>query len=545
MRRQCPNTYRRVPCGLLSLFVLTSIALAGAPIDSQVARDESLLKKFGFEPNVVGIEQLLRSLTPDAIDAREIEQLLDQLDDPQFTVREAATKALINLPRVPADLLRKATESNDVEVRFRAKLVLDSRATQEQRWNVIRTRVAAAGLRLIPSKRLSISLKLLLDSILHLPGEAEHQACVNAILTTAQSKDVKLLQSVLRSGKEPVQIVVLRTLPRIAPAVALDSLPTYTRSDNRQIAFAALHGLAEIGDRRCLDQLVKNLDAQDRFTSARSLQLLRAISGENFGLNLFADRSEQTESRLAWDKWLAERRKAVPRTAPNRYTPLLLRPLAESIELGLIAHYTMDQDEAGKLADASPKHHHGSIHGVYRFVDGPHGKALRLEGAGSAQPQGGHAAIPFIDFNKLKAFTVALWVKHERLSYDHGEAFICYGCDQGTTFKGSLCIGTFFDQIHFRVGDGMLVIPHEKADHDRWVHYAMAFSDGHLRVYKDGILANESAIVVNVHGNKAALGRHWWTGGSQSSTRFIGALDDARVFERALTNEQIKALAKP
>ncbi len=72
----------------------------------------------------------------------------------------------------------------------------------------------------------------------------------------------------------------------------------------------------------------------------------------------------------------------------------------------------------------------------------------------------------------------------------------------------------------------------------------MAFSDGQLRVYRNGNLANEGAVAIKVYGNQAALGRHWWTGGTQSSTRFIGALDDVRVYDRALTIEQITVLAK-
>ena len=70
----------------------------------------------------------------------------------------------------------------------------------------------------------------------------------------------------------------------------------------------------------------------------------------------------------------------------------------------------------------------------------------------------------------------------------------------------------------------------------------MSYKDGELTVFKDGNPERSQKLEIAMKGDEAALGRHWWSGGRQSSTRFIGALDDIRIYERALDGAQIKRL---
>lgn len=86
------------------------------------------------------------------------------------------------------------------------------------------------------------------------------------------------------------------------------------------------------------------------------------------------------------------------------------------------------------------------------------------------------------------------------------------------------------------------MIPQPPEDLERWMHYAMSYRDGELRVFRNGKLAATKELAVDVKGNQAALGRHWWSNGFQTSTRFVGALDEIRVYGRSLTDEQIHRL---
>ena len=52
----------------------------------------------------------------------------------------------------------------------------------------------------------------------------------------------------------------------------------------------------------------------------------------------------------------------------------------------------------------------------------------------------------------------------------------------------------------------------------------------------------ESLSDVSSTPNHAALGRHWWSGGSGSSTRLVAVFDELRIYDRALIPTEILSL---
>ena len=46
----------------------------------------------------------------------------------------------------------------------------------------------------------------------------------------------------------------------------------------------------------------------------------------------------------------------------------------------------------------------------------------------------------------------------------------------------------------------------------------------------------------SVQYKKSAIGRHWWSGESQSSTRLTCVFDDVRIYDRALSAAEVQAL---
>lgn len=91
-------------------------------------------------------------------------------------------------------------------------------------------------------------------------------------------------------------------------------------------------------------------------------------------------------------------------------------------------------------------------------------------------------------------------------------------------------------------------IPFDPAtEQNRYVHYCLVHdSDGDTGVtkaYRDFTLAGEQAesVVVGGESGMAALARHWWVGGSV--TRFTGIIDEVRVYNRALSEDEISDLA--
>jgi hypothetical protein len=105
--------------------------------------------------------------------------------------------------------------------------------------------------------------------------------------------------------------------------------------------------------------------------------------------------------------------------------------------------------------------------------------------------------------------------------------------------EDSLGIAHLNGSLIFRVGGGQISVPYDAADRGRWVHYALTYRDGRLAAFRHGRLLGETPARISIDGDRAAIGRHWWSSGAGTSTRLQGAVDDFRIYDRALSAEQI------
>ena len=105
-------------------------------------------------------------------------------------------------------------------------------------------------------------------------------------------------------------------------------------------------------------------------------------------------------------------------------------------------------------------------------------------------------------------------------------------------------ISHFNHEVYYRVGGGWSNVRFDDSDLNRWTHYALTFRNQWLRAYRNGRLIAEREARVRIVGKQAALGRHRWHHGGMSSTRFIGEMDDVRVYDRALSDAEIRFLTQ-
>ena len=74
------------------------------------------------------------------------------------------------------------------------------------------------------------------------------------------------------------------------------------------------------------------------------------------------------------------------------------------------------------------------------------------------------------------------------------------------------------------------------------MHYSLVYANGTMYAYVNGRLIGSKRQEVRITGDFAAMGRHWWEGGAKTSTRFQGALDEVRIYNRALSQSDILEL---
>ncbi|TYB96552.1 MAG: LamG domain-containing protein [Kosmotoga sp.] len=210
---------------------------------------------------------------------------------------------------------------------------------------------------------------------------------------------------------------------------------------------------------------------------------------------------------------------------------------------GLIAYWGMNQGvQADKtLVDESGNNRDGTVKNEFDVVNGVLGKALYLYGEGYCTSSGGHVMLPYINFEVMNEFTISLWVKEDGLSHYHGEGYIFAG-DTSYSDSGRLTIGHYTGDLCFSVGEGKegtLRLSFKDEYISDYIYYCLVYKNGISKAYINGEKVGEIENEISIDGEKFALGRHWWY---STSTRFIGAIDEVRIYDKSLSESEIDKL---
>lgn len=218
---------------------------------------------------------------------------------------------------------------------------------------------------------------------------------------------------------------------------------------------------------------------------------------------------------------------------------------------GLIAYYPLN----GTVNDSSGNGNNGTSLGAMTTFDrfGNLNKACLITGNTGIDGSGIRVEIPDV-VKGLASASVSIWVKEDTLSYWHGESYISFGSGTASGL-GWLSIwhvgsSTTVDSLSFELSDSTrlyrITFPFNATFRHLYKHYALILdgSSGIFRAYIDGSLigtaqtAGKNIYTNAIHGG---FGIHWWDVG-HSSTRFNGAIDDVRIYNRALSDTEIQAL---
>lgn len=212
---------------------------------------------------------------------------------------------------------------------------------------------------------------------------------------------------------------------------------------------------------------------------------------------------------------------------------------------GPVLHLTFDEGSGATARDASPGARNGVIHGQPQWADGKAGKALLFDGKDDYVEI---ADIQGIDFNK--SFTITAWVKS---GADDDSSRTIITNVRGTEERKGFAVfddrklhtinvyRTTADQSNYESGlPGFF-------EKDLWVHMAVVadFEGNMLRIYKDGAPA-AAAKRSDVRRNNWNSGKMLRIGAELRKPKaplyFTGAIDEVRIYQRALSPAEIKAV---
>jgi hypothetical protein len=214
-------------------------------------------------------------------------------------------------------------------------------------------------------------------------------------------------------------------------------------------------------------------------------------------------------------------------------------PLAPGKELeGLVGWWKLDDGSGTKLQDSSGQNRHGSLFGESEWEKGRVNQALRFRGN---QPR---ASVPSDEALRLTGdMTVAAWFFLESRSTDWVRLV-------GKGAPDTRNYGLWLEQppgnrILFQMGESPAthtnVFASGTSEVGKWCHLAGVVKDATLTLYVNGKMSSSQprVKVPPTSTDPLTLGAAGFHGG------LFGLLDDVRLYNRALSDQEIEQLANP
>jgi len=211
-------------------------------------------------------------------------------------------------------------------------------------------------------------------------------------------------------------------------------------------------------------------------------------------------------------------------------------------QAGLLAHWKLDEGKGSTAEDETDKLK-ATLHGG-RWVEGIKGQALQFDGDGDYLDYGDTEEL---NFQAGDAFTFSGWVKSK--AQTGGIVSQRNSKEEGAVIDLTLTGGKLQALVR---ADGKVVCANVagKAINDgEWHHFALTRDRGRtIELFIDGVSqgkASQADAEGSITTNLRALGseRLWVQTKFPTPPQLIGAVDDFRVYDRALSVEEIRKLA--
>lgn len=213
------------------------------------------------------------------------------------------------------------------------------------------------------------------------------------------------------------------------------------------------------------------------------------------------------------------------------FTPFLADAL-DTKDKDLLLYFSANDSNGKVVKDISKNKNDGEVVGTVKFDKGKLGDAMFFSEAGEIKA-------PHIALND-KSFTVSMWVKPERKGGDQQCVFSQTQVNaQNTSLHYRIYSGSGNVRMGFYGND--LDAP-AAAEAGKWVHicFWLNVEKKSRKIYIDGKMAVEDAGKAGI-AYKGAAGDTMVGSWGATGQKFNGAIDEVQLWDRALTEQEIKA----
>lgn len=208
----------------------------------------------------------------------------------------------------------------------------------------------------------------------------------------------------------------------------------------------------------------------------------------------------------------------------------------QDLTRGLVGHWKFDEGKGSIVRDVSGRDNHGTVMGGAKWVEGRIGGALQFDGTDD------FVSIPNeSDFDITGSVTVSAWILVKEFT-QAWQGIVTKGDRAWRLHRANQTEGVGFatsDLSRGQVGD--LAGNKDVAD-GQW-HHVVGMLEGNKRlIFVDGVLdaSTNSSPSITVNDFAVLIGAN-----AQATGRlFHGLIDDVRVYDRALTLKELRALVE-
>jgi hypothetical protein len=206
-------------------------------------------------------------------------------------------------------------------------------------------------------------------------------------------------------------------------------------------------------------------------------------------------------------------------------------------ELNLAGYWLMDEGY-GTTAIDKARGRNLTV-GSSWFIS-PAGLATELNGANQVVVKSGH-----IPFTKDNDFSVEFWFRGQA-GQKNATLYSCVG-DETAACKNLMLAFNQDGNLSFSTNDNLYLLNSGNVLDNAWHHFALSvLRSGNTNIFIDGILKfqTSSTNIGGMASDSVAFGaRRWYEAGATKATvdnRFVGSLDEIRIWNSALTGDNIR-----
>ncbi len=201
---------------------------------------------------------------------------------------------------------------------------------------------------------------------------------------------------------------------------------------------------------------------------------------------------------------------------------------------GLVGYWPFDEGTETIAYDYSGNNNHGTLYNGPQWVDGKVGKALSFDGVDDKVEV---PDSPSLDIRKN--LTIMAWVypRTQLASIGDivrkGRSYILGWVDRGSDVFACWIYDTAWRQFRFSKPYSYYI--------GKWWYFVLTYDGSYVKLYVNGILDREYNYVSTINISTYSLGIGW--GSPEYSGEFFnGLIDEVRIYNRALSDAEIKAL---